>query len=104
MTEILLTLESAIDNVTADLVFTEVRDRQRGNSSRRSEFRRSTSNLYCNWSPSGTYEVSKRHTVSAATCKILEGATSSATNNQPGTSTNQFITNISLVKMCLRQL
>ncbi|XP_063955306.1 protein furry homolog [Lytechinus pictus] len=45
-TEILLTLENSIDTLAQDIIFADLRERSKSGSSRKAEFRKSTSNLF----------------------------------------------------------
>ena len=55
-TEILLTLENAIDKLAQELVFVDLRERSKSGCARKSEFRKSTSNLIFSMGAGGNFE------------------------------------------------
>ncbi|XP_041471022.1 protein furry homolog isoform X2 [Lytechinus variegatus] len=71
-TEILLTLENSIDTLAQDLIFADLRERSKSGSSRKAEFRKSTSNLF-SIGPTSNFEGIRP--------KIMEGPNSV---NSPG--------------------
>ncbi|XP_038055333.1 protein furry homolog-like isoform X2 [Patiria miniata] len=78
VTEILLTLEASIDVLSADLVFTDHRERGKTGSSRKNDFRKSTSNLYNLPGGACGFDNVKRHSISSA--KMMENAANAASN------------------------
>ena len=82
VTEILLTLEASIDALSADLIFTDHRERGKTGSSRKNDFRKSTSNLYNIAGGACGFDNVKRHSISSA--KMMENAASAASNGSSG--------------------
>ncbi|XP_071510567.1 protein furry homolog-like [Diadema antillarum] len=75
-TEILLTLDNAIDVLAQDLVFPDIRERSKSGSSRKAEFRKSTSNLFNIGPPGSAYDGLPGPT--SMRTKIVEVPTSSS--------------------------
>ena len=84
MTEILLTLESSIDVLASELVFSDHRERCKTGSSRKNDFRKSTSNLYNITGNACGYDNVKRHSIASA--KMMENAANAANNGATGQS------------------
>ncbi|XP_033646304.1 protein furry homolog-like isoform X1 [Asterias rubens] len=78
VTEILLTLESSIDVLASELVFSDHRERCKTGSSRKNDFRKSTSNLYNITGNACGYDNVKRHSIASA--KMMENAANAANN------------------------
>ena len=82
VTEILLTLEASIDVLASELVFTDPRERCKTGSSRKNDFRKSTSNLYNIPGNACGFDNVKRHSI--ASSKMMENSANAANNGSAG--------------------